>query len=244
MSSHIYQLIDSDNRIYGTSENFSINLNLEKNQNFKSVSVEDVQFLKSYLMVDSTNNTFSVTEDTGPLTFSVTIVPERNYSATQLATELAERLIARSASHGNSYNYTVAFNPDSGYFLIGTGAGGDFTLNFSSNAKLGQYLGFTATTHESTANSVLSVKSADLQRYNNIQIRSTLCRNGRDNVLVQVPIRDVEDGDIINYQPITRQYRGVQNADSDTHTFIVTDVNGASIDLNGGSIQFELVFIK
>jgi len=120
-----------------------------------AIKVLEVQIPFSYYVINSLNNTFTLTESTGPST-TVTL-PEGNYNSVTLIAALGAALTTASS---NTYTYTVTYLPASGKMTITSNAGSVFTLGFGSTTDDGStnprlHIGFTAGDTVSNGSGVL-----------------------------------------------------------------------------------------
>ena len=245
MSKQFHAYIDSCNRENGSvsSSNFKHSLYVPRGQDYKKVGVVNCNFPKSYYMVDSTNLSIPVVEDPGGASnaFTLTITPNRNYTSSQLASEIKNEL---EADNGSTDVYTVTVSSTNGKFTISNDTR-NFSLDFSNNKDLAKYLGFSQTVHTSTAQTLIGDQVADLQRYNVLFLRSSVCNNGgRDDILQELNVRDTANFDLFTIQPSIREWRSAHNPESNSHDFSISDVNGNNVNLNGSCVQVSLVFEK
>jgi hypothetical protein len=235
MQNEIVLNIDSNYRESSSpsSSNFQYQLYLPRNMNYQKVSVLRCSFPKTYYMIDSTNNSFTLTDSGGP--FTITLDADRNYTSSQLATELKTKMDAASAD-----TYTISLDGNNGKWTFANGTG-DFTMDLSGNDDLAKYLGLSAGANVSTASSLTSTNVANLQRYETIQLHSSICRNGLNDVLAYLNPRDTADFDVLNFDPDFKEPRLIHNPETNLHNFSLTDSLGRAINLNGGTVQLSLL---
>jgi hypothetical protein len=231
----VYVYIDSCDKLAGSisSSNFQFRINIPKNKQYKKVALVQSSFLKGYYMIDGTNNTFEITDSAG--TNTVTLESGRDYSIVQLISEVAAKMTAVGDT------YTGSFNPNSAKISLSNGVGA-FSIDLTNNRDLARYLGLNAGVSVSVADEITSTKIIDAQRYCSIQIRSSLCRNGIDNILEQLLIRDTAGFDAFHLEPTQRNWKTLIHPESDMHSIWITDAMGQSINLNGAEMQITLCF--
>ena len=142
--------------------------------NIAAMKILEVQIPFSYYVIDTKNNTFTLTESAGGGAQTVTLTPG-NYTTTTMAVELKTRLEAAST---NVYTYTVAINSSTGKYTVSNSSGvGTFTLTFGTvtrNADPSLILGFNAGANASNGSQVLVAPNFNqLTGANYIYINST-----------------------------------------------------------------------
>lgn len=126
--------INSRYRDSGDINNFIYSFTSPKT--FSSVKLLEVQIPLSWYVINNTNNVFTFTEDSSPLTFRQVTLPVGNYDSSSICTELKTQL-----DLVGSQVYTVTYNSINSTITI-SGASA-FTLLWSSSPKLAQKLGFS-----------------------------------------------------------------------------------------------------
>ena len=98
-------IVDSSNRITGTSSNFTAQLQLPKNNRYDHVLCMQFSCPKSFYTIPADNDTFTLEEKSS--TTTVTLIPG-NYSRTSLKSTLKTLLDNASVVLGNNWVYTVS----------------------------------------------------------------------------------------------------------------------------------------
>ena len=230
-----------------TSE-FKYTINLPRGNKYSKVAVLQLEFPKSYYMIDSTNNSITLNE----ISFSEEIItiPSRNYTATQFATQLQTLLNTASAAPGmGTQTYTVTFDNTVGKFIITNTTGGtEFNL-IDMNVSLLRYLGFPDgqpgnSSPISSSNVLTSTNVVNLQRYNSLYLRSNIVDEGRNgNVLQEMFMRNTNDFDLLSIQNNhSLNWKKCVQMDDQLYDFYITDINNKAVNLNGGEICVSLLF--
>ena len=97
--------------------------------NIAAIKIIEVQIPFTWYVINSGNNTFTMTEITGGTSSALVTLPVGNYTSTQLATNLAAALNLASP---NAITYTVVFVPATQkYTITNTSGGGVTTFSFT-----------------------------------------------------------------------------------------------------------------
>jgi hypothetical protein len=144
-----------------------------------AMKILEVQIPFSFYIINSSNNTFLLTESNGVTNATVTI-PPGNYSSDTLTSQFETSLNAAS-----TFTYTVTFagftsTPNTGKFLISSNQGGTetFSLIFGNADDTGTtnprlYLGFPAgTTTSNTSQALLAPNAALISGPNYLYLNS------------------------------------------------------------------------
>ena len=168
--------INSALRSSGTSSSFTIDISkqISTPNNYDRITLLNFQCPKSYYLINSTNNTFIITES--GINHTVTLIPG-NYSLTSLTTEINAEIIASGVS------YTYQFLPMTTlgkYKIIVTGNSSiQPVINFSlSNLYL--IIGFDKLVYTMSGNTLISTNVVNLQLTNTVQL---LCDSAERSLL-------------------------------------------------------------
>ena len=103
MRDRVSFIINSANRLSGTSYNFQVKLNIDNNQKYDRVSLLSAVVAKTYYQVQANNNTFQLSKNE---TATLIIIPVGTYSRDNFANVLAALLTSNSA---NGWLYTITY---------------------------------------------------------------------------------------------------------------------------------------
>lgn len=190
--------LSSKDRNQGTPDSFEIDAKIPQRNNWNRISLMSYDILKSWYMFQGiTNNGINFQENGGSVREAL-LDTNRNYTAEELAVEIATKLTAESARVGNAWTYTCVYDEGTGKFTMGTN-NGTWTYNLSflvgdPRYRLqAKYLGMIPNVAHASVlrisdgfNIITSDYPANLQRYDYITIRSNLALNNNDSVLGRV----------------------------------------------------------
>jgi hypothetical protein len=177
----------------------------------------------SYYVVNSSNNTFVLTEDVTGVAPDIVITPG-NYTSSQMITEIDAKLSAASVSE----TYTTTYSSSTNKFTITmtTVANATFTLTFgvaggTTNTDLHWFLGFTSGVNSSAGLVLVSPNTINLSGPNYLyvnsqkwgQLTNNLLPQGAENLgggnrgpqIAKVPI-NVGPNEVIFYDDPAPQY--------------------------------------
>lgn len=245
--------VDSDYKISGTASNFTYNVRLPRRTQYDSVALLQASIPKSYYLVKSPYNTFTLTEN--GLNATIT-VPAGNYSMASFKTVLQALLIARSP---RSYTYTItqpstATEASTGKytFTVSGNAGVQPSFTFPSGSELYLQMGFnSASTNTFSANNLISANVVDFNTTRAVLIKSDMIEGVGTGthgsaVLQEIFSFNTSDFSNIGFANPAPQFsaKRLVSTQQDVATFIFTDLNDKQLDFNGGSVNFSLVFFK
>jgi hypothetical protein len=243
-SKRIYY-INSANRLSGTDSDFSYKIDINPHDGFDSVCVLQCSIPKSFYLVSSGSNTFTLQEGASNVTVTLAI---GNYVRSSFKNVLQSALNSTSP---HSWVYTVSFpastTADTGLWTISvTGnAGVQPSLIFTTN--LYRQMGFTEnSTNTFVSNSITSVYPAALINEDTLYLHSNICSNGQDSVLQEVFTGSNSSFSNITFLcPSIEGYSKqlVTNSSSVFH-FTLADEDGTSINLNGQNLLITLLLYK
>lgn len=137
-----------------------------------AVKILEVQIPFSFYTINSSNNTFTLT-DTTPLTNVVITIPAGNYNTTTLMSTLTTQLNAA----GSAGTYSITYSGTTGLFsFVKTGAA-TFTFTFGATGDLGATnprfnLGFAAGANTTTSNTLTGPNVANVSGSNYLYLNS------------------------------------------------------------------------
>jgi hypothetical protein len=239
--------INSARRESGTPEDFYYKIRLRDGVKYTKCVISNLVMYKSYYIITSPYNTFTLTE--GALSTTITIT-EGNYNEQSLPIELVTQLNAGSVILGNSWNYAVSFpnsrqQPQTGKLTFAVSGNGGvqpiFTFSLTS-AFLA--LGFQDDSINTfVGDTIISENPIILQGENCIYLHSDMIANENDNILQDIYVSQVIPfGSIVftqmNYELNSRDFISLN---SNIFRFRLTDENDSLIDLNDIDYQFTLI---
>lgn len=233
-----YKLIDSIDRLNGSDRVFSYEIKLD--DDYEYVSCLQFFMPKSWYMIDSTNNTFSLNEGAGNMNVVLSI---GSYNRRQLKTELQTQLNATGA-----YTYVVDIDattePDTGkyYFTVSDNATQpSITLN---NSQLAEIIGFNNnTTNTFVADALESTNVINLIKENAVILHANIVEGGLLQEIYTSSTIDYGSITYINPSPLTTAKKITSK--SNTIIFSITNEhNNILQSLNGGHVIFSLIFFK
>jgi len=214
---------------------------------FTHACVLDVSIPKSFYLIDTPNNTFTLIE--GKESATVTITPG-NYSIRNLMVEVATAL--NSASPNNfvyEVTYPVPTAPDTGLltFSVSANSGVQPSFQFSYN-NVADVLGFARnSTNTFVSSDLTSTQVIDLQRESTLYIHSNLVGNDKDDVLQEVFANSNPDYSRIVWQCTCQELSSrtlASRALSNVYRFTLTNEDGVAINLNGQDMQITICLYK
>ncbi len=199
--------INSARRLTGNPGNFTINVDLPRDNNFSHCVVLEAMVPKTYqLFSDSDVKTLTIEEATGTLTINA-VIPSGQYDVNTLATALQLALRTASAATGNTLLYEVTFSEvDQNYTIDSADVGEDFDIQ-TTNAQaplMMRVLGFdnpAAGDMASVAGVLLGNDVVDIERTSEIVIRSSIALNYNDNDIAVLYPDNFLAGSQITYAP-------------------------------------------
>jgi hypothetical protein len=240
--------VNSADRLSGTSDNFTYNINLPSDKKFNKVVVLDALIPKSYWLIQNGYNTFQLTEN--GVTATVTL-PVGNYNLNSFKTVVAGRLNSASP---NGWTYYITYPntnvaPDTGKFTyVVSGNSSQPSFTFPATNSLFENFGFDAGTYTFTADSLTSTNIVKLQVEDKIFINSDLVVGtpNQFGVLQEVNVAPSPTYSSITYQCTAPEYyaKDVAKSFSSTYSFSLSDVHNFPIHLNGLPFSFTLLFYQ
>jgi hypothetical protein len=229
--------VSSSNRLGGTSSNFSINLSNQIKQfnNYDTVSLLLFACPKSYYLINSSNNTFTVNENGAITTITIT---SGNYNFFTLGIELQTRL----ASCSWTYVVTALTLTDKYRFSVSSNSGIQPIFSFTSSLA-GKIIGFESTTYTFTTDLLTSYNVANIQLTNTLQ----LCCDFVQKSVLSTIIPNAPNNSTILYSEYNSTYTSqpLTKTNFTSANFYLLDGNtGSPIDLNGLDFDFTFAIFK
>lgn len=250
--------IDANERTSGT-QNHPIFVLQKELYDVVGMKAIEIEFPFSYYVINSTNNTFTLTEPTGTNTpITITLTPG-NYTSTTLATELANEL-TNSSGVGI---YTVTYDSSTQKFTVMSTIPENFVLTFggptdngATNPRL--WLGFNAGANTATAGTLVAPNVAQISGPNYLYLcsnnlgilnnetlrRGDLAQSGP--ILAKIQVNTNPGGIIFWRDPDPEKYFEIDSANITTiDCYVCTAVGGSlqEVDFNGVPFSLKIGFI-
>lgn len=241
-------LVNSGDRLSGTTEDFTYQLQLPKGHNYDQVCVLQAMVPKSYYLIQNGFNTFTLNES-GTL-ITITVVPG-NYNALSWQTIIAN-LLNTASTHGWTYTctYPVATTqPDTGMFTY-TCTGGNPSFIFTSNIY--EQMGFPANSTNSFVGGMLvSANVVKFQVEDILYIHSDISYNNDQSNTNDV-LQEIYCSSTPNYSNVVYQNSGaveayskkLLNANNNIYHFVLTNESGTTMNLNGLNLVMTILVYK
>lgn len=232
-----YISLDTSDRLDPTSRSTNCNLalsDIETTTNYDRIVLLGAVIPKSWYLVPSNNNTFTLNENGNLFTVTVT---RGNYSLLSLATELQTAL-----NNAGAWTYTVSAGLSTGHLTFTVSGNGGIQPILSFDELWARILGFEgSTTATFSANSLESTTVCVLQKTLTVILKSSLVAD--DGILGQL-FSGVQDLSIISYTcPSPYLYaRKLTSVSKIMNITLLDAITETELDLNGGNFQFQVGF--
>lgn len=242
-----YVYINSRDRLSGTDENFTYNIQFPDGFHFTHVVCLNALIPKSYYLIQTgpLENIFQLNEN--GVTVTVT-VPIGSYLLSAFKTVIGQLLTAASP---NGLTYTLSYpslsGPDTGKWTF-TQNNGSIVSSLIFNEHLFEPFGFFAnSTNIFTGTTLVSTCVIKLQSEDRLLLHSNIAMNpGIDDVLVSINSTTSINYSSINYEcPAPEFYSHLLSSqNNNTYSFSLTDENGELIQLNGLNLNITLLLYR
>lgn len=242
-----YVYINSRDRIAGTDENFSYNVQFPQGFDFTHVVCLNVLIPKSYYLIQDGpfENIFQLQENNTIVTITV---PIGSYLLSAFRTTIGT-LLTNASPNGLTYTltYPSSSGSDTGKWTF-TQTNGAIVSSLIVNGHFFEPFGFFAnSTNVFTGTTLVSTCVIKLQSEDRLLIHSNICNNPiADDILVSI-----NSTTSINYSSIAWEcpapefYSHLLNSQNNhTYNFSLTDENGELIQLNGLNMNITLLLFK
>jgi hypothetical protein len=239
--------INSFNRLSGTSNAFSIEIQVPSNEEYDSVCVTQVSIPVSYYLIDAGYNTFQLKENNSTVTITI---PPGNYNINSFCTVLA--LILNSASP-NGLTYTMAFpqsfTQNNSGLITYTNSNASITVSFifNQNNYVNEQMGFASgSTATFSGGQLISSNVVNFQNENTLFLHSDIVSNGADDILQEVYGTNTQALQYVTYLcPEIKSYsKQLKAPKNQIANFYLTDENNKAVNLNGQDMQITLLMYK
>jgi len=242
-----YVYINSRDRISGTDEDFTYNIQFPDGWEFTHVVCLNVLIPKSYYLIqaDGLENNFQLDENGTTVTVDV---PVGSYLLNSFKTTIST-LLTNASPHGLTYTlaYPSSSGADTGKWTY-TQTNGAIQSTIICNTHLFEPLGFfSGSTNAFTGTTLESTCVIKLQSEDRLLIHSNVANNpGQDDILVSI-----NSTTSINYSSIAWDCPSpefychlLSSKHNNAYSFSLTDENGELIQLNGLNMNITLLFFK
>lgn len=236
--------IDSHNRVSGSDEDFLHPVELPPHEEFDRVVVLSAVIPRSYYLIQSPYNTFTLRENGTDTTITIT---EGNYSYSMFKTYLGN-LLTSSSSQGWTYTITTpsTTQPQTGKYTFTVSGNGGLqpSFIFPSTSKVYEQLGFdSSSTNAFTANTLISSNVVRFILEDTLYIHSDLVTGNQTNVLQEIFTAGSTDFSSIKFQNFTpiEYSKKLSTKENNTYRFTLTDEDNRIINLNGLNIVLTLL---
>jgi hypothetical protein len=236
--------ITSKNRIDGSTNDFSINLNIPNDiiNNITHVSVTNISIPKSFYQIENGFNTFSLYENN--VLISITL-PAGNYSKYQLFSFLSSQMTLQSL---NSVTYIIVDEQtlyDTGKLKITNDKPLINKKLFFLDNDIFQFLGFLANKEYTFTSEIVSENIINLNSEDVILLHSNICSSNNNDLKVGSNVlSSIYTSGQKNYSYIIKSFDLIYNMKSfiknNKFNFYLTNENNSSINLNGIDFNFVL----
>jgi hypothetical protein len=247
IANHRIYYLDSHNRVSGTHSNFTIKVEIPTTEQFDRVVVLSAVIPRSYYLVQSPYNTFTLRENSIDTTITIA---EGNYSYSMFKTYLIN-LLNSSSSQSWTYNILTptTTQPQTGKYTFSVTGNGLLqpTFIFPSTTKIFEQLGFdNDSTNTFIANTLTSTNVVRFLLEDTLYIHSNITSGLNDDILQEIFTSGTSDFSSIkfqNFSPIEYS-KPMLPSKNNSYRFTLTDEDAREINLNGLNIVITLLVYK
>jgi hypothetical protein len=232
--------INSEDRVSGTSSNFTMELQVNDSSQFDRVAVLQLSIPLSYYIVRNPFDTFTLTE--GATTVSITI-PNGNYNSNTFKTKVIELLNANSPG-GFVYNMEMDLTLAKYTYTVTNNSGVQPIIGI--NLHLGYQMGFEFhSQNQFVGNTLMSTCIVNFVSTNTVFVHSS-CVDDNTSILQEVYSSNTIPYSFITFlNPNVNQYSKKLKSNSDTfYNFTITDDHGNELDLGNQNVFITLQMYK
>jgi hypothetical protein len=245
-SRYVELYIDSNSFEIGSKNRATYNIEkpIGDIMGMKLVSAE-VPF--SYYAINSSNNSFPVTDAGG--SFTMTITPA-NYTADELAEVIQTRLNLKSGGNVTTAVYALTYDINRNKFTISANA--SFSLVFGASGTIAELMGFVpGTTYPSTANTITAPNAADLGGRHYLYLRSNLgtllydsvhsgTQSTNANIIAKIPV-SVNRNEILYFvNPVDQFFSLFPTRNTNFEFYFTQGEADVPIDFNGLGFSLKI----
>lgn len=238
--------INSRNRLSGDNSAFSYKVDLDPNEKYTHCCVLNFVCPKTYYLVATGFNTFTMQENVQTATVTV---PIGDYSRRIFQGILQTALNTASP---NGWTYTVASpttsQPDTGKYTYTVAGNGGVQPSFIFTTNLYEQLGFDPnTTVTFSADTLESQNVLKFQLEDALYLHSNIATNdGKDDILQEIYANSSSDFSNIQYRclDVETYSKPIASFNNNVFTFYLSDEDDRKIDLNGLNYNFTLMLFR
>jgi hypothetical protein len=241
-----YVYINSRDRIAGTDENFTYNIQFPEGFEFTHVVCLNALIPKSYYLIQDgpLENIFQLKENNTTVTVTV---PIGSYLLSAFKTVIGT-LLSNASPNGLTYTltYPALSGTDTGKWTF-THTNAAIQSSIIVNAHFFEPLGlFANSTNLFTGTTLVSTCVIKLQSEDRLLIHSNIVNNGIDDIVASINSTTSINYSSINYEcPAPEFYSHLLSSkNNNTYSFSLTDENGELIQLNGLNLNITLLLYK
>jgi hypothetical protein len=241
--------VNSHDRLSGTNGNFTINVEMNPNDQFDQVCVLQAKVPKSYYAIRSTNsgNTFTLEENAIETTISIA---EGNYTRKTFKTTLEAALNTASP---NNWTYAVSIPAitavETGKYTFSVTGNAGIQPSFIVNTAIYEAMGFNIdSTNTFTSDSLTSTNVSNISPEDTLFIHSDICSNdNNDDILIEIygSVGEAPFSNIHWVCPDVQAYsKPLRTNSSNVYSFAITDEDNNLISLNGQNTVITILLWK
>ncbi len=247
LSAKHFVYVDSRNRLAGTDSNFTYNINFPPDAQFDRVVVLNALIPKSYYLVQTGHNTFTLTEGTSAVTVTV---PVGCYLLDTFRS-VVQGVLNTASPHGWVYavSYpTITTSANTGKYTF-TVTGNTSQPSITVTSTFFEPLGFASgSTNAFVGSTLTSTNVIKLQTEDRLFLNSNLVDGDEGNASVLQTVNSAPSPDFstITYSCYAPEYyaKKISSKHSNTSSFTLTNEAGTIMDLNGLNMTMTLMFYK
>lgn len=236
--------INSRNRISGTHSDFRYKLDMADITPNKVVVLQ-ANIPKSYYVVESGENTFTLTEGGGNLTVTL---PAASYNRINLKVALKTALEAAGAFTYTITSSSTSTEGDTGFLTFAVSGNGGVQPTFTFSGYLWEQLGFEdSTTYTFSGDSLVSPNVIKLIKEDSIFIHSDICYGStNDNILQEIFASSNPDYTNIVFanHSVDHYSKNMVTNNANVFQFSLQNEDGGAINLNGQNWNMTICVYK
>jgi hypothetical protein len=229
-----YHIVDSSDRISGSSNNFTIKIPMPNENNYNRIILNSAVIPKSFYLIRETYNTFTIKE--GGSTYTISI-PIGNYTLNEFLAQIRLLLVAPL-----NFTYTMIFTKRTGKFTFSVTGNAGVQPQFIFTTNVFEPLGFDKnSTNVFVGDSLTSTNIINLNPNEMVYICTDLVNNAENQILEAIPMCNIPDYSYQYYQnTTTHTMKELTNGQNQTFIFQIKDSFHRLLDLNGKNIVFTI----